>query len=197
MPEQDIVLGALVRARAAFAANVAGLTVAEALFAAEGYRSVLGVMKHIGGWAHVYSSFAFDGEPVHWARTAWPRGLRATIEASQEYVDEVAAWTEEGMARWVRAVDAGGDEQLWRPARVHFGGEQPLANVAMLVAEHVTLHTGEINMLLSIARGEAWEYTEEVEENHISTFEHAVRPGWMSSEQAAAYRAAWRERLDR
>ena len=52
-------------------------------------------------------------------------------------------------------------------------------------------------MLLSIARGEAWEYTEEVEENHISTAEHGVRPGWMSDEQAKAYEAAWRARLRR
>jgi len=52
-------------------------------------------------------------------------------------------------------------------------------------------------MLLSIARGEAWEYTEEVEENHIPTFDHAVQPGWMSDEEAAAYRSAWQARLAR
>ena len=39
-------------------------------------------------------------------------------------------------------------------------------------------------MLLSIARGEAWEYTEEVEENHISTYGHGVRPDWMSDAHA-------------
>jgi hypothetical protein len=41
--------------------------------------------------------------------------------------------------------------------------------------------------MLSILRGQAWEYTEEVEENHISTQGHRLRPGWMSDQQAAAY----------
>jgi hypothetical protein len=197
MPERDIVLGALERARGAFVANAAGLRLDEALSSAGGYRSVLGVMKHIGGWAHVYRSFAFDDAPVHWPKTAWPRGLRATVEPTQDYVDEVVAWTAEGIEQWLGVIEACPDGELQRPARLHFGGAQPLASVAMLVAEHVTFHTGEANMLLSITRGEAWEYTEEVEENYISTFEHAVRPGWMSEEQAVAYRAAWQERLGR
>jgi len=41
-------------------ANIASLTLDEALFAAGGYRSILGVLKHLGGWAHVYRSYAFD-----------------------------------------------------------------------------------------------------------------------------------------
>jgi hypothetical protein len=53
-----------------------------------------------------------------------------------------------------------------------------------MVANHTCYHAGEINMLLSIARGEAWEYSEEVEENHISTAGHRLRPGWMSDDQA-------------
>ena len=112
-------------------------------------------------------------------------------------MDEVVAWAAEGAARWVRAIEACPDGELHRQARLHFGGTRPLARVALLVAEHVTLHTGEINMLLSIARGEAWEYTEEVEENHIPTFDHAVQPGGMSDEEAAAYRSAWQARLAR
>jgi hypothetical protein len=40
--------------------------------------------------------------------------------------------------------------------------------------------TGEINQLLSIVRGEAWEEYEEVEENHIPTAGHRVRPPWLS-----------------
>ena len=43
-------------------------------------------------------------------------------------------------------------------------------------------------------RGEAWEYTEEVEENHISTADHRVRPNWMSAEQVAGYEAAMAKR---
>jgi len=53
-------------------------------------------------------------------------------------------------------------------------------------------HTGELNMLLSIARGEGWEYTEEVEENHISTYGHGVRPSWMSDGFARQHEAALR-----
>ena len=47
-------------------------------------------------------------------------------------------------------------------------------------------------MLLSIAREQAWEYTEEVEENHISTYGHGVRAEWMTDEQAQSHEAALR-----
>jgi hypothetical protein len=36
-------------------------------------------------------------------------------------------------------------------------------------------------------RGHAWEYSEEVEENHISTAGHRLRPNWMSDDQASKY----------
>ena len=42
-------------------------------------------------------------------------------------------------------------------------------------------------MILAIRRGEAWEFGEEVEENHIATAGHGVRPAWMSDEEAAGY----------
>ena len=32
-----------------------------------------------------------------------------------------------------------------------------------------------------------WEYGEEVEENHIATVGHRVRPAWMTDEQAPAF----------
>jgi len=41
--------------------------------------------------------------------------------------------------------------------------------------------------ILAIRRGEAWEYSEKVEENHISSAGHGVRPGWMTDEQAARF----------
>jgi hypothetical protein len=41
--------------------------------------------------------------------------------------------------------------------------------------------------ILAIRRGQAWEYGEEVEENHIATVGHRVRPAWMTDEQAAAF----------
>ena len=41
--------------------------------------------------------------------------------------------------------------------------------------------------MVAIVRGHAWEYTEEVEENHISTASHRLRPDWMSEEQVTQY----------
>ena len=38
---------------------------------------------------------------------------------------------------------------------------------------------------ISVAWEEAWEYGEEVEENHISTVGHRVRPPWTTEERAA------------
>lgn len=64
----------------------------------------------------------------------------------------------------------------------------------MLAANHWIYHAGELNEILSIVRGEAWEYAEEVEENHISTAGHRVRPDWMSDEQVVGYEAAMSKR---
>ena len=56
-----------------------------------------------------------------------------------------------------------------------------------MVAAHWLYHSGEINAILAIQRREAWEYGEEVEENHISTRGHGVRPDWMTEEEADAF----------
>lgn len=48
------------------AANIEGVSIDEALEAAGGYRSILGILKHVACWNAVYSSFAFDPEPRHW-----------------------------------------------------------------------------------------------------------------------------------
>lgn len=53
-----------------------------------------------------------------------------------------------------------------------------------MVAGHWSYHAGEINEILAIRRGEAWEDGEEVEENHISTVGHRVRRPWITDEQA-------------
>ena len=45
-----------------------------------------------------------------------------------------------------------------------------------MMAGHECYHAGEINMILAIRRGEAWELGEEVEENHICTEGHGVEP---------------------
>ncbi len=65
----------------------------------------------------------------------------------------------------------------------------PLFDIVALNAAHWTYHTGELNEILAILRGEAWTYTEEVEENHISTAGHRIKAGWMTPEQAEAYEA--------
>jgi hypothetical protein len=61
----------------------------------------------------------------------------------------------------------------------------PLAEIVAMVTAHWAYHAGEINAILAIRREEAWEYGEEVEENHIATSGHAVKPAWMSDEQGA------------
>ena len=73
---------------------------------------------------------------------------------------------------------------------MHWGATAPLGQIVMMVDHEIVFHTGELNMLLSIARGEAWEYTEEVEEHHIDTYGHGVRTPWMSEVQVRVYDAA-------
>jgi Protein of unknown function (DUF664) len=169
----------------AFVDNVRGISLDEALFAAGGYRSILGLMKHVAGWSAVYHSYAFDAEPRHWNETDWPRGLRDLIDPTAEYVQEVVAWFERSFERWIASVDAIGDLDANHP--VHWGGALPLREIIVIVAAHWHYHAGEINALLAVRRGEAWEYGEEVEENHISTAGHGVRPDWMSDEEAAPF----------
>ncbi|MEX1103513.1 MAG: DinB family protein, partial [Dehalococcoidia bacterium] len=169
------------------AAIVKSLTLDEALFAGGGYRSTLGVVKHIGGWVHVYRSYAFDSAPRHWAQTSWPRGLIHIVEPTKEYFDEVIAWTEAGLEAWDRDLQGVEAGTLDQPRPAHWGGTLPLATTVGIIAHHVVYHTGEMNMLLSISRGEAWEYSEEVEENHISTYGHGIKPNWMSDEHAHAH----------
>ena len=68
---------------------------------------------------------------------------------------------------------------------VHWGDRIALADIVVAVSQHWTYHAGEINAIRAIQLGEAWEYTEEVEENHIATAGHRVRPEWMSDEEAS------------
>ncbi len=84
--------------------NLKSLALEEALAAAGGYRSVLGILKHTASWSHVYRSYAFDPEPTHLNTLDWPRGLRDTIDVSQAYLDEIVAWLEESFALWEASV---------------------------------------------------------------------------------------------
>ena len=188
----DNVRGLLGHTGLLFTNNARSLTLDEACTTAGGYRSILGVLKHMGGWVHVYWSYAFEAEPKQWDRTSWPRGMRDVVDLSPEYLAEVVAWVSDGLRKWDDALAALTDDALDELRPVHWGATAPLGQIVAMVDHEVAYHTGELNMLLSIARGKAWEYTEEVEENHIDTYGHGVRPPWMSEAQVQAYEAARR-----
>jgi hypothetical protein len=57
----------------------------------------------------------------------------------------------------------------------------PLLDIVVLIAGHHLYHAGELNQVLSIRWGEAWEEGEEVEENNVSTAGHRVRPPWLDA----------------
>ena len=183
--DRALALAMLEEAHRAFVDNVRGVSLDEAVFAAGGYRSILGLMKHVAGWSAVYHSYAFEPEPRHWNETDWPRGLRDRIEATEEYFQEILSWAERSYERWVASLDDVDD--LDAEYSVHWGGTLSLREVVVIVAGHWQYHAGEINALLAVRRGEAWEYGEEVEENHISTVGHGVRPDWMSDDEAAPF----------
>jgi hypothetical protein len=188
--EHEVARSELEEARRIFSGNVRGLTLEEALDAGGGYRSILGLMKHTAGWSEVYHSYAFDPEPRHWDDAGWPRGLRERIEPSQDYVDEVLAWFERGADRWLTSVDS---VDLDEPRPVHWGERHPLREIVAMVAGHWQYHAGEINAILAIRRGEAWEVGEQVEENHISTAGRTVRREWITDEDAARHEARLRD----
>ncbi len=183
----ELALGVLATARQMLRENLKALTLEEALEAAGGYRSVLGILKHTASWSHVYRSYAFDAEPTHLNTLDWPRGLRDTIEPTQAYLDDTVAWLEESFALWEASVGGASDEEFDELRSLHWGEQMPLFDIVVFNAAHWTYHTGELNEILAIVRGEAWTYTEEVEENHISTAGHRIRAGWMTDEHATAY----------
>jgi hypothetical protein len=167
--------------RLTFLGNIEDLTLDEALGAAGGYRSVLGIVKHTAAWSAVYHSAAFDAEPLGWNEIDWPRGLRETIEPTQEYLEGIVAWFEATYERWQTSLFEADD--LDAPRSFH-GARTTITGLVIQTGAHWTYHAGEINSILAIQRGEAWELGEEIEENHISSAEHAVRPDWMSDEEA-------------
>jgi uncharacterized damage-inducible protein DinB len=185
----ELAVATMTTSRDVLMANIKDLSLEEALQAAGGYRSILGILKHTAGWSRVYWSYAFEESPRHWAKTDWPRGLIDTIDTTQEYLNEIVAWLDASYRGWASSLSAQPDEEFERPHRCHWGETMPLWDIVSIISHHWRYHTGEINALLSIIRGQAWEYTEEVEENHISTAGHRLRPGWMSDAHAAAHEA--------
>jgi hypothetical protein len=156
------------------------ITLEEALFVPQGgYRSMLGTLKHAAGWSHVYRSYAFDEHPRHWKDIDWPFSLRDTVIKSEEYLAAVIAWFEEAHQRWLADLEALQDNELEELRKVHWGEQAPLFDIVAMIGRHHVYHAGELNQVLSICRGEAWEEGEEVEENNISTLGHRVRPPWL------------------
>jgi uncharacterized damage-inducible protein DinB len=185
----ELAVAALESARAMLSGNIDGLTLEQALDAGGGYRSVLGILKHVAAWSHVYRSYAFDAAPKHLRGITWPRGLRDTVDTSDEYLREIIAWYQDAASRFIDEVSQQADEVFDEQRPCHWGATAPLWEIVLMVANHWTYHAGEINEILAIGRGEAWEYTEEVEENHILTAGHRIRPEWMGEAEVKAYEA--------
>jgi hypothetical protein len=174
-----------------FSDEVADLALGEWLAAAGGYRSILGLTKHVAGWTYVYRSYAFDTTPDGWDDAPWPRGLRETVDPTEDYAGELLGWLDASVQAWLSAVDEPADLDASRP--LHWGDTAPLREIVAMAAGHLTYHAGEINAILAIERGEAWEVGEAVEENHLPAVDHLVRRAWVTDEQAAAYERRLRD----
>jgi hypothetical protein len=185
--EHDVVRSMLEEAHEVYIDNVRDLTVEEALDAGGGFRSILGLMKHVAGWSAVYHSYAFDDVPLTWREIGWPRGLRDTIDPSDAYLDEVRSWFETTHRSWLASL---ADADLAEIRPLHWGEPATLRHTVAIMVAHWAYHAGEINEILAIRRHEGWEWGEEVEENHIPNEAHGVRPPWMSDEEAARRRQA-------
>ena len=161
--------------------NVERISVQEALFVPSGgYRSILGTLKHTAGWSHVYRSYAFDPQPRHWREIDWPRGLHDTIIPDEAYFKELIGWFNSAHQQWLAGLGKIRSAQIDEPRLCHWGERMPLIDIVAIIAQHHVYHAGEMNQLLSIYRGEAWEEGEEVGENHISTLGHRVKPPWLA-----------------
>jgi hypothetical protein len=183
-PEALFARKLLEEAHEMFVDNVEEVSIEEALDPVGGFRSIVGIVKHTAGWNAVYFSYAFDPDPCHWDDTDWPRGMRVEIDPSREYLDELLRWFDVVYGRWLDSIE-GAD--LGSMRLLHWGERVALREIVIRVASHWLYHAGEINEILAIRRQEAWEYTEEVEENHIRTTGHGVRPMWMTDEEAAEF----------
>jgi uncharacterized damage-inducible protein DinB len=159
--------------------NLEGLTLDEALFVPTGgFRSIVGTIKHIAGWSHVYRSYAFDTSPISWSTLEWPHGLRDTIIKSDSYLSDLIHWLDLSHELWHQDLHHVREDDLDQLRPVHWGDTLPLSDIVRLIANHHTYHAGEINQLLSIYRHEAWEEGEEVEENNAASDGHRVVPPW-------------------
>lgn len=88
-------------------------------------------------------------------------------------------WFAEAHRLWLENLKALENGQAEEICKLHWGEEAPLFDIVAMISRHHVYHVGEINQVLSIYRGEAWEEGEEVEENNISTVGHRVKPPWL------------------
>ena len=178
----DLILQILESSYRIVVENVEGITMEEALYVpSAGFRSILGTLKHIAGWSYVYRSYAFDAQPQNWQDIAWPHGRRDTIIATEEYFAAVIAWFKDSHQRWLKDLQNLSDDRLDELRPLHWGENAALWLIVGMIARHHVYHAGELNQVLSICRGEAWEEGEEVEENNISTIGHRVEPPWLEN----------------
>jgi len=145
MDPGDLVRITLGEAHRVFVENVRGISLDEALEAAGGFRSVLGIAKHTAAWNAVYHSCAFEPAPSHWDTTDSPRGLRDQIDPSAEYLGEILAWFERTDAAWLASLAE--VEDFSEPRPIHWGGSVSLADIVAMVAAHWAYHAGEINSI--------------------------------------------------
>ena len=127
----------------------------EALQTAGGCRSVLRILKHAASWSHVYHSYAFDAQPRHLRGLDWPRGLRDTVDTTQEYLDEVVAWFEQSCAKWSSSLESLPDDAFDEQRACHWEATMPLWEIVLMATTYWTYHAGELNQILAILRGEA------------------------------------------
>ena len=88
-------------------------------------------------------------------------------------------WFSQAHKSWVDNLQPLKDEHLYQMRSLHWGEEAQLFEIVGMIARHYVYHAGELNQILSIRRGEAWEEGEEVEENNIDTRGHRVKPPWL------------------
>ena len=96
---------------------------------------------------------------------------------------KVIEWFNQSHRIWLENLGSTDERQLDELRPVHWGEKVPLYDIVVMIAGHHVYHAGELNQVLSICKGEAWEEGEEVEENNISTIGHRVKPPWLAGDQ--------------
>ncbi len=177
---QDLAINLIDSAKRILDDNLKSLKLEEALFVPQGgYRSIIGTLKHMGGWSYVYCSYAFDPSPVSWQNLDWPHKLKDTVIKSESYLKDLIVWLDQSIILWKEKISQVGEDELEEQRPLHWGETMRLFDIIRLISHHFVYHAGEINQLLSIYRQEAWEEGEQVEENVIASEGHRVIPPWM------------------